>query len=292
MDTKTTLRQAMEHFPQISAAPQPGDVPCPAYRQAALRGEIVSSTLPHLIGSPDDRLWYEQTPAGSVPVLYLHNRQDFECCYQILACKCCAVPVPDTLGAVTIFGLNDWGAIHTHMQNCPFTRPADRRAEQQRFLSDPKNYKTPLVLLSGGCYSAVPAAQTPWEEPEWLSISRSIRLYHELTHVVCRSLYPQYRHEIFDEVLADCMGLLFAIGRYDTTLAKRFLGIAPNGSYTGGRLANYPAALPPQQLAPQVCRLIDALAAACTATDKKEYALLQRLESRQPEFTARYLKGI
>ena len=43
---------------------------------------------------------------------------------------------------------------------------------------------------------------------------------------------------VWDEVTADVVGLLCAIGRYDAALAARFLGVAPDG-YAGGRLAEY-----------------------------------------------------
>ena len=76
-------------------------------------------------------------------------------------------------------------------------------------------------------------------EQEWAAKSATIRMYHELTHFICRKLYPEKKDEIRDEIYANCIGLTAAFGRYDPRLAKTFLGIEAETYRKGGRLEHY-----------------------------------------------------
>ena len=69
-------------------------------------------------------------------------------------------------------------------------------------------------------------------------MSDTIRRYHELTHVICRRLYPDNIDPVQDELIADAVGLYAAYGRFDPEKEKLFLGIR-GGRYIGGRLGNY-----------------------------------------------------
>ena len=51
-------------------------------------------------------------------------------------------------------------------------------------------------------------------------------------------MFPDKINAVWDELVADAVGLYAAFGRYDLRLAELFLGIHENG-YTGGRLENY-----------------------------------------------------
>ena len=75
-------------------------------------------------------------------------------------------------------------------------------------------------------------------EDEWLARSDMIRRYHELTHVICRRLYPDDVNAIRDELIADAVGLCAVFGHFDPELERLFLGIE-YGRYVGGRLGNY-----------------------------------------------------
>ena len=97
-------------------------------------------------------------------------------------------------------------------------------------------------MLSSGPYSALSAERAGFAESEWLALSHTIREYHECTHFVCRRFYPDKVNAIWDELVADAVGILAALGRYDTRLAMLVLGIE-NGVYVGGRLENY---VPPE----------------------------------------------
>ena len=76
-------------------------------------------------------------------------------------------------------------------------------------------------------------------ECEWDEKSLIIRKYHELTHFVCRTLYPHNIEPIRDEVIADLIGLVAAFDHYDPLMAKRFLGIESGAFTEGGRLSHY-----------------------------------------------------
>ena len=93
-------------------------------------------------------------------------------------------------------------------------------------------------MISEGPYSNVSADETPYDEAEWLRVSREVRLHHECAHVVCRRLMPEDVLPVWDEVTADVTGLLCATGRYDAALAGRFLGVTAEG-FAGGRLSEY-----------------------------------------------------
>ena len=63
-------------------------------------------------------------------------------------------------------------------------------AEFRRFTSVKENYLDMLAVLSRGPYSHVDASAAGCSEDEWLTLSDTIRKYHELTHVICRKQYP------------------------------------------------------------------------------------------------------
>ena len=100
------------------------------------------------------------------------------------------------------------------------------------------NYLDSLIILSSGPYSNVPAATLGLSDDEWLSLSHTIRLYHECTHFICRKLYPDIKDAVKDELVADAIGLIAAFKQLDIEKECLFLGIDQNG-YTGGRLQNY-----------------------------------------------------
>ena len=109
--------------------------------------------------------------------------------------------------------------------------------EFKRFTSDKKNYTDALIILSTGPYSAVPAAEAGLE----------------CTHFICRRLFREKIDAVWDELVADAVGLVAAFGRYDVDLASRFLGIR-EGVYTGGRLEIYKGEAGPEALAGKVYR--------------------------------------
>ena len=227
------------------------------YRRVVLRGEEPErKSLGHYHGSGEDRLETADTPAGPVRVATLGNRKDFELAVRgLMAAK--EGPekkVPESQGAAMLYVFN-WGRIHAHLSAFP---EKERDEEFRRFTSVRSNYLDTLVVLSRGPYSHVPAEAAGFSEEAWLEDSDTIRRYHELTHVICRRLYPQDIKPLRDELIADAVGLVAAFGRFDPELEKLFLGIRGT-QYTGGRLGNYTEE--PERMASQICRGIDRIKA-------------------------------
>lgn len=225
-------------YPQLCLPIAHGVKDSPAYRSAVLRGEPVEAA-PAFLGAPEDSLTLVQTPAGPAELLFLANRGDFEHALRALAYRCEPVEIPASLGASTVRGLINWEKIRAHKSQWLARGLPDWQAEFRRFTADKGNYLDTLILLSAGAYSAVPAAELGLDESAWLAASRTIRQYHELTHFICRSLYPADVDALRDEVLADLIGLVAAFGDYDPALARRFLGVEGERFLPGGRLANY-----------------------------------------------------
>ena len=224
-------------FPQLYVAPAEGAQT--AHRLAAGRGIApAGADLGHFVTSPEDELREVDTPAGPVEVVFLHNRSDFETFLQIVGHKAEPVPIARTVGAITYRGIADWGKVDAAHAAYVAAGGDDWPNEFARLARQPGAFRAEIVVISEGPYSNVPANQTPYDEERWLCISREIRLHHECAHVVCRRTMPDDVLPVWDEVTADVVGLLCAIGRYDAALAARFLGVAPDG-YAGGRLAEY-----------------------------------------------------
>lgn len=207
------------------------------YRRVVLRGEEPEKkSLDHYTGDIHDSDEMLETPAGPVRVVTLGNRKDFELVLRgLMAAKNGPLsPIPASQGASTLTVFN-WNRIHAYLASFPKEK---QPAEFKRFTSVKANYLDTLVVLSRGPYSHVEAEAVNQSGEEWLALSDTIRRYHELTHVICRRLYPGDIDPVRDELIADAVGLYAAFGYFDPETEKRFLGIRDE-RYTGGRLENY-----------------------------------------------------
>ncbi len=226
-------------YPQLYLTPGPEGAA--EYKKIVEYGEIPEKlSLSHFRCSPEDLLSEEATPAGPVPVITLHDRQDFELFLQIMANRCVPKDIPGTQGASILDGVINWTKIRAHkarfyQENGP---DADWDSEFDRFTSDRKNFKDARVVLSWGPYSAVSSERIGLSEEEWPRLSDIIRRTHECTHFICRRLHPDKKDAIWDELVADAAGIFAAFGRFDCRLEEIFLGTDGN-TYFGGRLENY-----------------------------------------------------
>ncbi len=210
------------------------------YADIVKRGRDAKSfSLSHFTLNPNDTLVYENTPVGTVPIVTLYERNDFETFLKIMANRCKDVELPATQGASIISGVINWTKINRHKEE--FFKGDDTldwNAEFKRFTSDSNNFKDTIIVLSVGPYSGVPANEVGYTKDEWLRYSDVIRRYHECTHFICRKLYPDMINPLWDELVADAVGIYAAFHRFDVAFAERFLGIK-NRRYVGGRLENY-----------------------------------------------------
>ena len=223
-------------FPQLYVAPAEGAQE--KNKLARARGVVPEgATLEHFNGSAADELRKVQTPAGPVEVLFLEDRADFETFLQIIGHASEPVPIARTVGAITYRGLADWGKVVAAYEAYLASGGDDWGAEFAR-LAKTGAFRSEIIVISEGPYSNTPAADTPYDEEEWLGVSREIRLHHECAHVVCRRTMPDDVLPVWDEITADVTGLLCATGSYDAKLAGRFLGVTAEG-FAGGRLVEY-----------------------------------------------------
>lgn len=249
-------------FPQLYVAPAEGAQD--AHRLASGRGIAPQgATLSHFITSPEDEMREVNTPAGTVEVVFFKNRHDFETFLQIIGNKSQPVPIARTVGAMTYRGLADWGKVAAAQERYLAGGGDDWGAEFARLAKEPGAFRAEIIVISEGPYSNVQATETPYDDAEWLRVSHEIRLHHECAHVVCRRTMPDDVLPVWDEVTADVVGLLFATGRYDSSLAARFLGVTHDG-FAGGRLSEY---------------LNDGQLAEIDAVSREVHAALKRIEA-------------
>ena len=258
----SVLRPLAETYPQLYLTP--GEEGAALYRGIVGRGEDAPArSLDHFRGSPRDSVTTETTPAGEVQIVTLGDRQDFELFLQIMGNRCLPEEIPATQGASILDGVINWPKIRKHEEE----------------------YRDALIVLSTGPYSAVRAEEAGLGEEAWLDASYRIRKAHECTHFICRRLYPDRINAIWDELVADAVGLYAAFGRYDLRLAERFLGVGPEG-YTGGRLENYAGDTDLNELSKKVHRTLLHLEKVILGEGKTEpYALALRLEEEIPVWT-------
>ncbi|MBR0031613.1 MAG: radical SAM protein [Treponema sp.] len=247
------VRDLASKYYQLYFTPQKGMSTSEEYERVVLcggkpdcfsdiaEGKISAESLPMppgFCGSERDRLFFIQTPVGLVECVYLENRADFERLIQILVYHCEDTAVPETMEACTVRNLVNWRKVEAHKAEY-LADGGNPFAWQEEFTKRKENYRENLIIISKGVYSAVPAEEIGMETDSWIENSRRLRLYHECTHIICHDLFPEYVSPLWDEVLADCIGLCAATGSYNPAVAERLLGIDSHGWYNGGRLENY-----------------------------------------------------
>ena len=247
---KKPIEELADIYPQLFLDPDKCGID--EYRPIVLKGgRPESSDLSHFVMDERDSAGHIKTPAGEALVVTIYNRRDFEI---FVRCMMAAKegpekPVPATMGASTLTVFN-WPRIYAHKeafvkeQLAAGVSEPDWGAEFRRFTAVKENYIDTFIVLSHGPYSNVTAdaasaaCGAAMNEEEWTEKSDAIRKYHELTHFICRRLYPDRIDAVWDELVADAAGIYAAFGRYDRGLEELFLGIK-DGCYAGGRLENY-----------------------------------------------------
>ncbi len=233
------IEEYLRRYPQMCLPVKEGMSKSEGYKDYVLRGKQPEEYPDHFAGSEEDCVYRIPTPAGEAEVLYLAVRRDFERAVCCLAYKCEARKIPPSMGAVTISGIINWGKIREHKKAYFQSGGTDWKSEFKQFTSVPENYKDRLLLVSKGGYSALKAQDAGYSAGEWEEKSLEIRIYHELCHFVCRSLFSDKKEAVQDEIVSDCFGILKAVGYYDTELAEKCLGIYGREYRAGGRLENY-----------------------------------------------------
>ena len=195
-------------LPQLRLPQQTGISRSDLYRQLVLRGSETSS--PELI--PSERVLRQpmalqfqlvQHPYVAMPVLTTPDRRDFLWIVRALAHRAEPVLIEDGVHAQAISGLIHWGLI--------------RSLKLQTRAS--------LILLHEAPYGSVPAASLPisLDERGWIHASSILRLEHEITHLTTKQYLGEMRLNLLDELIADAMGQLMALGGFSAEVFERCL---------------------------------------------------------------------
>ncbi len=141
------------------------------------------------------------------------------------------------MGAVSFFGIKNWKRIDSLVEQfVPKDQIETLDCGNCKVVNECEDA---LVIVTSGFYSNLQSEETQYKEQEWIDISLKLRIYHEITHVICRKKYKEMIEPIWDEIVADYMGMQWAIGKYDMEIAAKCLGVYDEEYKEGGRLENY-----------------------------------------------------
>jgi hypothetical protein len=251
-----TLKQRLVQF-QFPI--QQGISETEAYRAATRRGistKGMAEASGLVLQQPERlQLIIHQSLAGKIPVLLVENREDFVTLVRSLAKRNEPIPIPASMGACLVSGLNNWDRIYRYHQQWQESRGQGAGSREQgesynslidwnrefnRIIPQKHLYQDRFIILSGGFYSGVTAEDIGIETSEWLHLSQKIRLEHECTHYFTLRLFGSMRNNMLDELIADYKGIVAANGYYRADWFLRFLGLKSFPNYRrGGRLENY-----------------------------------------------------
>ncbi len=245
----SVIRQMAYRYNQLYLTPEKGISGTAVYSDivrfgkvpAELSERISSESLTGFRGNENDRLFSEVTPAGRVDVVYLHEREDFERFLQIMVYGGEPARVSSGIESAEILGVTNWRRIEKHMDEY-FAGGGDLRSwrdEMRRFTNDRKNYQDSIILVGSGGYCGITAEEAGVDEVVWESVSRKIKTYSSCARFIIRRLFSEYKNIIWEEMLSDCIGLLFTFNTYDVSLAKKFFGVSSRGYDRRGKLINF-----------------------------------------------------
>jgi hypothetical protein len=218
------------------------------YRAATRKGMLPAEggTGPALVGPAGVHLSIHPTLAGRIPVLVASERADFVTLVRVFSARNEPIPVPESMGACIVTGLNNWDRVRRHRAAFEAARgaPADEAEWTAEFRANlaphPALYQDRLIVLSAGPYSGVPAADLGQDEGAWRARSLAIRREHECTHYLTYRAFGRMRNNALDELLADFAALVLVDGRYEAGLALRFFGLEDHPRWReSGRLLSY-----------------------------------------------------
>ncbi len=227
-----------------------------AYQAATRRGQLPLEPGPGVsFARPDGlRLGLHGTPAGRVPVVIARERADFEALVRAVTRRNEPEAVPASMGACTIAGYNNWERVATLRRAFEAEHPEDWdgsgwAAAFRELIPMKDRYQDRFMLLSSGPYSATPATAMGLADDEWRAASVRLRLEHECTHYFMRQAFGAMRKSLLDELVADYMGLVEALGAFRLDAFLLFMGLESHPDYrAGGRLQNYCGELSPGAL--------------------------------------------
>ncbi|TDW51686.1 hypothetical protein EV144_101362 [Flavobacterium sp. 270] len=215
------------------------------YKNVVLRGKTDTIKLAAYLALEDSKnisLELHQSIAGKIPVLIIPNKEDFIKILQSLIHKNNPVPIPPSMGAVLLNGLNNWKRLNNIKKDWLQNNPSgDWNTEfSDNVMPNRSLYKDKFIILSTKPYSNVTADQLGLTEDLWDSYSVSIRKEHEFTHLYTLKKYGHAANNLHDELIADYIGIITTIWSYNKVWMLTFMGLENYPNYReGGRLENY-----------------------------------------------------
>ena len=214
------------------------------YKDFVLRGKTDFTNLTSSLELSDlksIKLEINESIGGKIPTLTISNQEDFVKIIQALLHKNNPVEIPSSMGAALINGINNWERLNTIKNNWLANNPfGNWNTEFSSIILNKSLYKDKLIVLSTKPYSNVSASQLGLSDDLWISYSISIRKEHEFTHLYTLKRYGLASNNLHDELIADYIGIIKAIGYYDKTWMLNFMGLEEYPQYRrGARLENY-----------------------------------------------------
>lgn len=216
-----------------------------SYKAASLKGHFpnnLEETTGLILQNPDKlKLRMYESVAGAIPVLIVPDKGDFKTVIQALAYKNEPKPIPHSMGAGIMKGLNNWDRIQKIKKKWE-SEPGSGTWQnyfKHTVLPNRSLYQDTLIVLSKKPYSGVEAHQLNLPEDEWLKYSLEIRLEHECAHYFTLRYLGGMYSNMHDELIADYMGITKALGYFNPNWFLAFIGMVGKSYKTGGRLENY-----------------------------------------------------
>lgn len=246
---KGTYNTLREKLVQFSFPVREGMSQNANYRAATLRG-LPAAGMPEAGGleleRPDELdLYLYPTPAGRIPVLVAGHRPDFVSLVQALSRRNEPERIPHSMGACLIRGFNNWDRIRSYRRKWEKANPGrcsgdHWRDEFNNIIPRRELYQDTFIILGKEMYSGVPANEMGLPPEEWRNLSLIIRRDHEAAHYFTMRVFGSARNHAYDELMADCAGIVAAAGTYRPDWFLRFMGLENYPFYRkGGRLENY-----------------------------------------------------
>jgi hypothetical protein len=235
---------------QLRFPVQEGVSGSPTYQAATRRGVWPDDAAPglRLVHPGGLRVFLHPTPAGHVPAIVAEAREDFEALVQAVTARNEPEPVPASMGACLVAGYNNWDRVRELRRAWEAKNPgggdAGWAAALREIVPHKDRYQDRFMLLSSGPYSATPASAVGLPEAAWRERSVRLRLEHECTHFFMRQAFGAMRKSLLDELVADYMGLVEALGSFRVECFLHFMGLESHPYRAGGRLENYRGAPP------------------------------------------------
>lgn len=244
-DGKDIFNFLKECYPQLNFLIEKEIDKIELYKNVVLRGKIDTIKLEAYLKLEDSKnisLELCQSIVGRIPVLIIPNKEDFVKILQSLIHKNNPVPIPASMGAVLLNGLNNWKRLNILKKNWLQNNPLGNWNSEfsDTIMFNKSLYKDKLIILSTKPYSNVSASQLGLTEDLWISYSVSIRKEHELTHLYTLKKYGHATNNLHDELIADYIGIVKTTWNYNKTWMLTFMGLENYPHYRkGARLENY-----------------------------------------------------